>query len=68
MSGFLYRYQVRDAIDHAAILRRIYHSHSLMDFPQTESGNAGAVTLKSTELALDQRDLYFFCLSHDLSL
>jgi hypothetical protein len=39
-----------------------------MDFPQTEPGNAGAVTLESTEPALQQRDLYFFCLSHDLSL
>jgi len=57
MSDFLYRNQVRNAVYHAAILGRIDNGHGLVHPAQAQSRDAGLMTLESTVLALDQRDL-----------
>jgi hypothetical protein len=66
MSGFLYRQQIRNSIDHAAILRGISYLHGLMNFPEPKAVHACAVVLQTTVLALDERYFQLFRVRHDL--
>jgi len=66
MSGFLYRQEVRNTIDHPAVFRRINNRYGLMYLAKAQACNTGFVAFQPTVLALNQRDLYLFWRRHDL--
>jgi hypothetical protein len=55
MSDFLYRQQMRNSIDHAAILWCVSDLHRLVQLSEAETGHTGTVLLQAAVLALDER-------------
>ena len=63
MSGILYFQQVRNLVDHAAILGRVFHYDRMIDTTQTKPVHTSDVLLEPAKFALYER--HFYLLSHD---
>ena len=63
MSGILYFQQVRNLVDHAAILGRIFYNDRVIDAAQAQTMHTRDVLLEPAKFALYER--HFYLLSHD---
>jgi hypothetical protein len=68
ISDFLYRYEVRNLIKHAAILGRVDNRHALTNFSQPETCYARSVTFQPAVTAFQQRNFQLFRLRHRSNL